>query len=297
MTFDVNASGAKGLTLGLQAIIGYAVLTGIEISRVNAAPATWTASAEVSYDGGNSWTTIATGLSLDFFGAGSFSFTPTTGYYDRPPPDRRQQRPADGFRHFPGHVPGRAGRQRLLCQHHRQRFQFGHVTELPDGQPRRAPQRLHDATRRYDFCRRRNLHAPVGRCVGRRRLGQPGDPVQIIGQGASTIFKSASNAATSSMFQFTGGHDVTIENMVLSGGGIGVNISRMSEPGIFPCRDSISPGSRPRASASALAPRASRSPDRASTIRRPYGATTASTSTQPSLRRSATTVSRTCATG
>ena len=43
---------------------------------------------------------------------------------------------------------------------------------------------------------------PATIILGASASGVPGDPIQIIGQGASTIFKSASNATTASIFEF-----------------------------------------------------------------------------------------------
>ena len=76
LTFTVNV-GASGLNLQLVGTNGYPILNGISISTANAVTAPWTASAQVSYDNGATWTTVASGLSFDAYGAGSFSFTPT----------------------------------------------------------------------------------------------------------------------------------------------------------------------------------------------------------------------------
>ena len=65
---------------------------------------------------------------------------------------------------------------------------------------------------------------PSAILLGPSDSGAAGDPIQIIGQGATTIFKSASNATSTSVFEFDGGHDISLENMALVGGGIGVNI-------------------------------------------------------------------------
>ncbi len=77
VTFSVTVAGNNGLNLTLQSDVAYAMISGIQIAQVTPNPAPWTASAEVSYDGGVTWTTIATGLTFNSYGAGSFSFTPT----------------------------------------------------------------------------------------------------------------------------------------------------------------------------------------------------------------------------
>ena len=46
---------------------------------------------------------------------------------------------------------------------------------------------------------------------------------RLSGQGAATIF-SGDVAATSPIFEFDGGHDITLENMTLRGGTIGVDV-------------------------------------------------------------------------
>ena len=65
---------------------------------------------------------------------------------------------------------------------------------------------------------------PSAIVLGASDSGAAGDPIQIIGQGASTIFESASTAASTSIFEFDGAHDVTLENLALVGGGTGVDI-------------------------------------------------------------------------
>ncbi len=223
VTFDVNASGGTGLTLALQSITNYTVLSGIEISRVNPAPTTWTASAEVSYDGGNSWTTIATGLAL-------IRWAPVRSASRRRRQPRRvssrssPQRPADGFRHFAGHVLGRAAGSNFYIN-----------TTGSDSNSGKSPgspmASLAALLNIYTLQPGDTIYVGAGTYTlpsaivfGAADSGSPGDPIQIIGQGPTTIFKSASNASTSSVFQFTGAHDVTIENLAISGGGIGINI-------------------------------------------------------------------------
>ena len=82
-SFDITTTGGAGLALGLKEIAGSAILNGIQISRKTAVASVWTASADVSYDNGQTWTNIASGLALDQFGAGSFTFNPaatTSGF-------------------------------------------------------------------------------------------------------------------------------------------------------------------------------------------------------------------------
>ena len=115
VTFDVTVAAGQGLSLVLQGVVGEPIISGIQISRVNPASTTWTASAEVSYDDGATWTTVATGLTLDQYGAGSFSFTPTAttsaGLFQIVATNGTNR-----FRYLPGHVHVRAGRHRILRQ-------------------------------------------------------------------------------------------------------------------------------------------------------------------------------------
>jgi hypothetical protein len=77
-TFMTTASGGSGLRIDLQARRLDAILSGIEITRVNTPPpSTWTASLDVSLNNGATWSNIAAGVALDRFGAGSFNWTPT----------------------------------------------------------------------------------------------------------------------------------------------------------------------------------------------------------------------------
>ena len=63
--------------LDLMLKTGDVILSGIEITRILPPPPTWTASIDVSLDNGATWSNIASGLSLDRLGAGSFAWTPT----------------------------------------------------------------------------------------------------------------------------------------------------------------------------------------------------------------------------
>ena len=280
VTFDVSASGGTGLTLALQSVTNVAILSGIQISRVNPSPTTWTANAEISYDGGTTWTTIATGLPLDTFGAGSFSFTPTQattngllqiiatngqqsvsdisqGTFSVAPAGSNFYVSATGSDSNSGKSPSSpmASLAALL-----------NIYTLQPGDT------IYVGAGTYTL--------PSAIVLGASDSGSPGNPIQIIGQGPTTIFKSASNVSTSSVFQFSGAHDVTIEN-------IG-NLRRRRRhqhycpipgPAIFRCRGSIFPASPARASRSAPMPPISPLPALRSTIRCRSAATTASIST------------------
>ena len=223
VTFDVT-TGTTGLALELQAVVGAPLLTGIEISRINPTPPTFTASAEVSYNGGNTWATIATGLTLDQYGAGSFTFTPTQatttgllqivasngvqtvsdtslGTFSVAPAGNEFYISATGSNSNSGKSPS-APMASLAALLNIYTLEPGDIINVGAG----------------------TCTLPAAIVLGAADSGSPGDPIQIIGQGATTIFQSASNASTSSVFEFDGAHDVTIENLAIAGGGTGVNI-------------------------------------------------------------------------
>ena len=72
-TFTVTASGGAGLDLEFINRTAGAIINAIEVTRVDAAaPATFTVDLEFSSNGGESWSTIATSLTSNRFGEGSF---------------------------------------------------------------------------------------------------------------------------------------------------------------------------------------------------------------------------------
>lgn len=80
LDFDVTASGGSGINLELIRIGNTynPIISGIEILAVNpSGVANPTFALDVSSDNGQSWRTIADGLTVDRFGAGSFDWIPT----------------------------------------------------------------------------------------------------------------------------------------------------------------------------------------------------------------------------
>ncbi|MFZ5919182.1 MAG: right-handed parallel beta-helix repeat-containing protein, partial [Chloroflexota bacterium] len=78
--YDVSLAGGAGLLIELinQTVNYPALLSGIEILKANAqGVAAPTADLEVSLDNGASWTPIASGLAMDRYGRGSYTWTPT----------------------------------------------------------------------------------------------------------------------------------------------------------------------------------------------------------------------------
>ena len=61
--------------------------------------------------------------------------------------------------------------------------------------------------------------------LGASNSGAAGAPLTIIGAGASTVFKVSNTQSGSDAFNFTGAHDVTLENFSVVGGSVGVNIN------------------------------------------------------------------------
>ena len=76
-TYTVTASGGSGINLSLvNDTATPAVLSGIEVYAANAGGvANPTVDLQVSPDGGTTWTTIASGLTMDTFGRGSYVWT------------------------------------------------------------------------------------------------------------------------------------------------------------------------------------------------------------------------------
>ncbi len=81
LTFTVSAAGGSGIALALVNDVSSsypALLSGIEVSAANpAGVANPTANVQLSTDNGATWTTLATGVSMDRFGQGSYNWTPT----------------------------------------------------------------------------------------------------------------------------------------------------------------------------------------------------------------------------
>ena len=80
LTFTVTAAGGSGIALALVNDIYYpALLSGIEVTAANpTGVANPTANVQLSTDNGANWTTLASGVGMDSFGQGSYTWTPTT---------------------------------------------------------------------------------------------------------------------------------------------------------------------------------------------------------------------------
>jgi hypothetical protein len=82
-SFSFNATQGTGLQLELITRLtngfGFgSIISGIEVTKANPTPSTLTANLEFSPDNGANWTTIATNLSTNRFGEGSFNWNATT---------------------------------------------------------------------------------------------------------------------------------------------------------------------------------------------------------------------------
>ncbi len=80
LTFTVAATGGSGITLALVNDTYYpALLSGIEVTAANPlGVAIPTVNLQLSTDNGTTWTPLASGVGMDRFGRGSFTWTPTT---------------------------------------------------------------------------------------------------------------------------------------------------------------------------------------------------------------------------
>ena len=224
LTFTVDV-GASGLNLQLVGTNGYPILNGISISTANAATAPWTASAQVSYDNGATWTTVASGLSFDAYGAGSFSFAPTqttTQGLLRIVAGNGSQTLTDTSLGAFMSVP--AGNQFYVSTTGSDLNSglspdaaMASVAGLLNVYKMQAGDVINVAAGTYNL--------PTAINLGASDSGAAGAPLTIIGAGASTVFKVSNTQSGSDAFNFTGAHDVTLENFSVVGGSVGVNIN------------------------------------------------------------------------
>ena len=78
LSFTVTATGGTGILLELVSVRQQAILSGIELTHVNASSvAAPTASLALSLDSGQTWQPLASGLALDTSGNGTYLWTPT----------------------------------------------------------------------------------------------------------------------------------------------------------------------------------------------------------------------------
>ncbi|MFM8584048.1 MAG: right-handed parallel beta-helix repeat-containing protein, partial [Planctomycetaceae bacterium] len=79
LSYPVTATGGTGIALDLvNKTSTFALLCGIEILTPNSTgTASLTADLEFSSDGGSTWSNVATGVAMDRYGAGAFTWTPT----------------------------------------------------------------------------------------------------------------------------------------------------------------------------------------------------------------------------
>ncbi|MEO6842783.1 MAG: right-handed parallel beta-helix repeat-containing protein [Bradyrhizobium sp.] len=224
LTFNVTASGGLGIGLNFHGVTGYPIVSGIQISRIKASPTTWTANAQASYDNGVTWNTIATGLTFDSFGAGSFTFTPTAataaGLLRIVATDGAQTISDTSLGSF---VAAPAGNNFYIN---------ATGSDSNDGKSQAsAMASLAALLNVYKLQPGDTVHVGAGTytlpssiTLGASDSGAAGNPIQIIGAGPSTIFNAGTTASSTSIFTFNGAHDVTLENMALVGGGTGVTI-------------------------------------------------------------------------
>ena len=65
---------------------------------------------------------------------------------------------------------------------------------------------------------------PTEITFGATQSGTAANPIRIVGAGATTILDRGTIASNASVFRFAGGHDISIESMVLKEGGSTVNV-------------------------------------------------------------------------
>ncbi|MCW2284563.1 parallel beta-helix repeat protein [Rhodoblastus acidophilus] len=216
--------GASGLNLQLKGVVSYPLLNGVQIALANPA-ATWTGIAYASYDNGVNWSQVASGLTFDAYGAGSFTFNPT-------------QATTQGLlkivaSHGAQSVSDVSISPFTSLAAVNQYYVSTSGSDLNTGASADAPMAsLAALLNVYHLKAGDIVHVAAGTYVLPAAIalaaddsGAAGDPVVIEGQGASTIFKVNSTAAGTAAFTFAGAHDVTLKNFAVFGGATGLNVA------------------------------------------------------------------------
>ena len=236
-SFDITTTGGTGLALGLKEITGAAILNGIEITRTNLAASVWTASADVSYDNGQTWTNVANGLSLDQFGSGSFSFTPgvaTNGFAGL-----LRLTATDGVHTVVDQSQGAfmvapSGNTYYVNDGSTAGDVYTTAVGNDNNTGKTANNPMASLAALLNVYKLQpgdivyvdsgTYTLPTEITFGATQSGTAANPIRIVGAGATTILDRGTIASNASVFRFAGGHDISIESMVLKEGGSTVNV-------------------------------------------------------------------------
>jgi Malectin domain/Right handed beta helix region/Periplasmic copper-binding protein (NosD) len=240
-TFDTSATGGKGLRIDLMLKTGDVILSGIEITRILPPQPTWTAAIDVSLDNGATWTNIASGLSLDRLGDGSFAWTPTAatagtqgllritatdGVHTVADQSIAPFMIAPGGHSYYVNDGSTAGDV----------YTTAVGNDANSGKTADAPMAsLASLLSLYKLQPGDNVYIDSGTyslssnlVLGAGVSGTPGNPINFIGAGTSTILARVGTAASTDVIDVNGAHDLSFSNMALTGGQDGFDINDFS---------------------------------------------------------------------
>jgi Ca2+-binding RTX toxin-like protein len=238
-SFDVSASAGAGLFLDLASKVGSATLSGIQISRIAPVAKPWTASLDVSTDNGNTWSNIASGVSLDRFGAGNFNWTPTavtSGFSGL-----LRVTATDGT----STVTNMSAAPFMIAAAGNSYYvndgsTTGDVYTTAIGNDTNSGKTAADPMASLAallnvyqlkagdavYVDSGTYNIPTQILLNAQDSGAAGKPIRIVGAGnGQTVFDRGSTAAGTAVFRFSGGHDVSLEGLTLKRGETTVDIS------------------------------------------------------------------------
>ncbi len=240
-TFDTTATGGKGIRLDLMLKTWDVLLSGIEITRVNPVQPTWTASLDVSLDNGATWSNIAAGLALDRLGAGSFAWTPTAATAGTQGLLRITE--TDGTHTLTDQslVPfmiAPAGQTYYVNDGSKTGDVYttavgsdansGKTSDAPMANLASLLSLYHLQPGDTVYVDSGTYNLPVDLKLGPNFSGTSGNPIQIIGAGATTILARSGTALSTDVIHISGAHDISISNLAMTGGQDGIDLDDFS---------------------------------------------------------------------
>ncbi|MBC9882178.1 LEPR-XLL domain-containing protein, partial [Bradyrhizobium sp. INPA01-394B] len=253
-SFDVNASAGGGLSLDLAPKINYAILSGIQITRITPVAKPWTASLDVSTDNGTTWSNVASGLTLDRFGAGTFNWTPTaatsgfSGLLRVTATDGTNTVTNMSAAPFMVAPAGNA-------YYVNDGSTAGDVYTTAVGNDANSGKTAADPMASLAallnvyqlkagdivYVDSGTYNIPTQITFNAQDSGVSGNPVRIVGAGnGQTVFDRGSTASGTAVFRFSGGHDISVEGLTLKRGETTVDITSPGSVDIALKNDDIS---------------------------------------------------------
>ncbi|MCA9139007.1 MAG: right-handed parallel beta-helix repeat-containing protein, partial [Planctomycetales bacterium] len=237
--FEVIVAGDDGLSIGLTApITSYAGrLAAVEILQTNPLGITSpTASIDVSTNGGATWTEIATGVPIDSRGVGSFDWTIPAGFITNGATALARVRS--------GGVSGRSGAAFMITPAGNEyyvnipgdsdltdnQYTFAAGDNAASGRSPNAPMASIAALlRAYDLEPGDTIYVDAGTydLLSNIVIDAEDSGVRIVGPtdaGKSAILDRGNTTSGSYVFDLVGTDSVTLSNLSITGGYIGVNL-------------------------------------------------------------------------